>query len=141
MNRIRCVVLLLCLLLLLVGCGLPSGTDGTDGTGASPANDATGHGIDIMNAAIRGNITDIRQANGTIDTVRIEGALEDDTQYDRAVVTITEQTRILKQEGQERVPATAEELKVGQRVEADFTGPVLESYPVQATASEIVILE
>ncbi len=94
-----------------------------------------------MNADIRGNITNIQQADGTAGSVLIEGALEDDTQYDRAVVNITDQTRILKQEGEERVPAAVEDLEVGQRVEAEFTGPVLESYPVQATASEIVILE
>jgi hypothetical protein len=33
------------------------------------------------------------------------------------------------------------DLKVGQTVEASFTGAVSESYPVQGTASEIVILQ
>ena len=42
---------------------------------------------------------------------------------------------------QERRPATFEALQVGQKVEAWFTGPVAESYPVQAVASDIVILK
>lgn len=141
MSRIKRLVLLLCLLPLLVGCGIPEGAGGTKGAGASPINDATNNGIDIMNVAIRGNITNIQQVDGRAGSVLIEGALEDDTQYDRASVNITDQTRLLKQVGQERVPATVEDLRVGQRVAAKFTGPVLESYPVQATASEIVILE
>jgi hypothetical protein len=140
MNRIRSMVLLLCLLLLLMACGMPGDTAGTDGMGASPINDTVNKGIDVMNAAIRGNITELQQADGVVNTVRIEGELEDDTQYDRAMVTITDETRIFRQEGQERVAATVTDLQ-GQRVEADFTGPVMESYPVQATASEIVILE
>ncbi|MCI0662531.1 MAG: YobA family protein [Acidobacteria bacterium] len=32
-------------------------------------------------------------------------------------------------------------LEVGQRVEARFTGPVRESYPVQADAAEITIIK
>ncbi len=34
---------------------------------------------------------------------------------------------------------TAKELRVGTRVQAWFTGPVLRSYPAQATARQVVI--
>jgi len=128
MKSIRLSVSLIGLISLLLGCA-PSGA--TPSTGAD----------------IRGTITDILQADaqsreeGIIGSVLIEGVIEEDTQFDKASVTITDKTRIFEQKGQERLPMTFESLKIGQRVQARFTGGVLESYPVQATASEIVILK
>lgn len=128
MKSIRLSVSLIGLISLLLGCG-PSGA--TPSTGAD----------------IRGTITDILQADaqsreeGMVGSVFIEGVIEEDTQFDKASVTITDKTCIFEQKGQERLPVTFESLKIGQRVEARFTGGVLESYPVQATASEIVILK
>ena len=43
--------------------------------------------------------------------------------------------------GKDRKDAKIDDLKEGCKVEATFTGPVMESYPVQATAKEVVILE
>ncbi len=122
------MTLLIGLMTLLLGCG-------PFGAGESGQVD------------IRGNITSIHRADtqsqekGIMGSILIEGAIEEDTQFDKASVTITEETRIFLQEGQERRPVTFEALQVGQRVEARFTGPVMESYPVQATAREIVILQ
>jgi beta-N-acetylhexosaminidase len=93
---------------------------------------------------IRGTITQIELASGgssELGTIRIEGAVEPDTGYDKAVVTVTADTRIWEQSGQDRREVGFEALQVGQRVEARFAGPVAESYPVQTGASEIVILE
>jgi hypothetical protein len=73
--------------------------------------------------------------------VLIEGAKEPDTQVDKAVVDITAETNFFIKQGGESKPVELEALKEGQRVEARFTGPVRESYPVQATAAEITILE
>jgi hypothetical protein len=70
----------------------------------------------------------------------IEGPIADGTRFDKASVRITSETRIWVQQGAERRPASVEDLADGRQVEARFTGPVAESYPVQATASEIVIL-
>ena len=128
MKSIRLLGLLIGLISLLLGCG-PSGI-------------IPGAGADI-----RGSITDIQQADaqsreeGIIGSVLIEGVIEEDTEFDKASVTITDKTRVLEQKGEDRLSVTFESLKIGQRVEARFTGPVMESYPVQATASEIVILK
>lgn len=128
MKSIRLLGLLMGLTSLLLGCA-PSG--------AAPS----------AGADIRGTITDIYQADaqsreeGIVGSVLIEGVIEEDTEFDRASVTITDKTRIFEQKGQERLPVTFDSLKIGQRVQARFTGGVLESYPVQATASEIVILK
>ncbi len=91
---------------------------------------------------IRGNITTIQQvaAPDSLAIVLIEGVIEPDTQFDRAAVRITDQTRIVEQVGTEWRTTTAAALNAGQRVQARFTGPVAESYPVQAMAAEIMIL-
>ncbi len=136
MNYIRKLAVLFLLLLLMAGCAGAPPTDST-GTVPSPADD----GASDMDVSIRGDIVDIQAADGTGTSVRIEGEIEPDTAYDAAVVSITEQTKIYRQTGSERREVTADELASGQRVEAVFTGPVMESYPVQATASQIVILE
>ena len=92
---------------------------------------------------IRGVITSITGGSGdVIGSVRIEGAIAPDTTYDKAVVRVESDTRILRGAGD--VVALSEvtfaDLQVGQTVEAWFTGPVAESYPGQVKASQIVIV-
>jgi hypothetical protein len=70
----------------------------------------------------------------------VEGSPTEGTTYDRASVRVTAQTIVAQGDEQQRQPATAADLAVGQRVAIWFTGPVAESYPVQATAGEVVIL-
>lgn len=97
-------------------------------------------------ADIRGTITDLFRpepsvaAGDMVGSLLIEGTVEEDTGYDRAFVSVTTETQIFEQVGQGRRLVDFEALAVGQRVEARFLGPVMESYPVQATAVEIVIL-
>jgi hypothetical protein len=55
---------------------------------------------------------------------------------DRAAVRLHAGTRVFLADGE---PTNADALKVGQGVRAWFDGPVMESYPVQATAGAIVI--
>ncbi len=54
---------------------------------------------------------------------------------------LTEGARLLKQQGGKVVEADLQSLSAGQRVRVWFTGPVAESYPVQATADVVLILE
>lgn len=50
-------------------------------------------------------------------------------------------TRVLREEGNDRVAANATDLKKGQRVSADYTGyGVAESYPSQTDARTLVIV-
>ena len=98
-------------------------------------------------ADIRGRVTNQTAAGeearkkGVLGTVLIEGAKEKDTGFDKASVRVTDKTKIEKLDGKERKPAKFEDLKKGARVQAVFTGPVAESYPVQATAGAVLILE
>jgi hypothetical protein len=55
---------------------------------------------------------------------------------DRATVRLVAGTRVYLADG---APVGVEALRVGQGVRAWFDGPVMESYPVQATAGAIVI--
>jgi beta-N-acetylhexosaminidase len=97
-------------------------------------------------ADIRGSITSIYQATedstgDVIGSILIEGNIEKDTEYDKASVTITKETRIFESKSGKLIKANFDSLKPNQRVQALFTGPVAESYPVQVRAKEVVILE
>ena len=68
----------------------------------------------------------------------VEGQVEEDTEYDRASVKINADTMIQKDDMSRlfEIP----DLRVGDRVEVYFTGPVAESYPVQGTAAIVRII-
>jgi hypothetical protein len=103
---------------------------------------------------IRGLVTDIQKIDAqnsgnlafgrAIGSILVEGAIEDDTAFDKARLRVTDKTRIFQQERGERHAVTFDSLNIGEvlaKVEVQFTnGPVAESYPIQATAAEIVIL-
>lgn len=96
---------------------------------------------------IRGIVTSINRdleapktGRTVLAVVLIEGVVKEDTQYDKASVAITDQTLIFQQKGEVQKPLPINALQKGQRVQVKLTGPVAESYPVQATASQIVIL-
>src|SRR5262245_41483966 len=98
-------------------------------------------------ADIRGLITRVAEANkearqkGNLGTILVEGYKEPTTQYDKASVRVTDKTRITLRFGPEKKNWGFEDLKKGRKVQIIFIGPVAESYPVQATAKEIVVLE
>jgi hypothetical protein len=95
---------------------------------------------------VRGTITkamptsEEARKQGLLRTILVEGPLDRNTNYDKAMIRITAKTKIEKLVGKERQPARADDLVNGVRIEARFVGPVAESYPVQATAGEILIL-
>ena len=96
-------------------------------------------------ADIRGKITNVSPAplsnsGNILGSILIEGAKERDTSIDKAMTRITNRTRLFKMQDGKKADAGFEDLKVGLTVEATFAGPVAESYPVQGTAAEIVIL-
>jgi Protein of unknown function (DUF3221) len=92
---------------------------------------------------VRGKITSISVSatNPALGTVLIEGKVEKDTNVDKASARVTAETSIFRMEDGKKMAGKFSDLKVGQTVEASFTGPVSESYPVQGPASEIVILQ
>ena len=82
--------------------------------------------------SIRGQVT----AREALDRIRIEADPGAASGSDKAVVTLTLASRVLHRDGR---AASTNDLTVGCTVSAWFTGPVRESYPVQAEAATVVI--
>jgi hypothetical protein len=93
--------------------------------------------------SIRGTIRAMLPSGTANDLgyARIEGTKEADTEYARADVAITRSTKISRMRGGSIEAMPFDSLVAGMKVEATFTGPVMESYPVRATAAAIVVLE
>ena len=105
-------------------------------SGCSPAvtdpsvSDATA-AIPLATPSIIGQVTGI-----ALPTIVVEEKPTEPHGSAKARVRITDGTQVLRR-GEGVVAAT--ELRVGQQVKVWFTGPVMESYPLQATAGMIVI--
>ena len=96
-----------------------------------PPAAAAAAGIPAEPPSIRGVITAVHD-----DRLRIEANPAEAWGSDKAMVRLTAGTRILRRDGG---TATRADLTAGRPASAWFTGPVLESYPVQATASAILL--
>lgn len=64
-----------------------------------------------------------------------------DNFIDKYRVTIKDETQILKQDSDELRQVAFEALETGQGVQIWFSGPVMESFPMQAAAQQVVITE
>ncbi len=73
-------------------------------------------------------------------SVRIEQDSTRSAGYPVAQVTVGTGARVVRRTAGDLSPAGAEDLRLGTRVQAWFTGPVLRSYPAQATARLVVIV-
>jgi hypothetical protein len=85
---------------------------------------------------VQGFVTDI---SGIV--VLVEENPADEWGTAKGAFTVTEETEILKQQGDELLPARFDDLRIGQRAAATYVGPVAESYPSQGTASSIIVLD
>lgn len=115
------IILLICALLLItiVGCSKQSKEE---------------------KLGIRGEIAKVSyNDSGKISGILVEGKVEEDTQYDKASVYIGEKTKIYKNSTKEELEIST--LKEGVKVEIIFEGPVRESYPVQADAKIIRVIQ
>lgn len=101
-----------------------------------------GCGGSAKNVSIRGIIQNVADlANGEGKSILVEGRQEPDTSHDKASVRVSKTAKIYKMANGKKQRASGADLQKGQLVEVVFDGPVALSYPVQATAGEIVILE
>ena len=114
-----------------------SGSDLSDPRDEGPAPPIT-----LKDADIRGTISTF-EANGAASAqILVEGQIESDTDFDKALVRITEETRIVRISANDAyTEATREELMPGTKVQVLFTGIIAESYPVQVAALHVVILD
>lgn len=109
------------LAMLLAGCG-----------GVRDAVAPASSGIPVTAASIRGQVT-AREGGARL---RIESDPAAAAGSDKAVVALTDATRLFRRDGS---AVDADDIAVGDTVSAWFSGPVRESYPVQADASVVVV--
>ena len=75
---------------------------------------------------------------GVLGQILVEASA--DNFIDKYMVTIKDETQIYEQNGDELRQAAFEALETKQRVQLWFTGPIMESFPMQATAQQVVII-
>ena len=88
-----------------------------------------------------GFITEIHSIGekGTLGQILVESHA--DKLVDKYMVTIKDETLIFKQDGENRRKVTFEALETKQQVQVWFSGPIMESFPMQGTAQQVVIIE
>ena len=89
-------------------------------------------------SSIRGTITEVSRS---AKVVLVEEDSASQSGLAKGEFAVTDETEILEQRGEDLVPVPFEKLRVGQKVEATYAGPVAESYPTQGVAARIVILD
>ena len=118
--------------LSLVAVGACGGNGGDPGGGQTPpptgAADITGR-LSQLSIAADGAASFLVVADPHVSGV-----------YDRAVVRTTAATVVWSPAGEGRRRLVAGDLRDGLRVAVRFTGPVAESYPVQAVAANVEVL-
>lgn len=88
---------------------------------------------------IRGLITKVSMSDDKeVSAILVEGKVESDTIYDKAMVSIDKNTKISADTSKK---ISANELKEDMKVEIIFEGPVAESYPVQGKAKSIRVID
>jgi len=88
--------------------------------------------------SVRGSVTEVSRS---AEVVLVEEYPSDASGSAKGEFAVTDETEILDQQDGDQAPASFEDLRVGQMVEATYAGPVAESYPTQGIAGRIVILK
>lgn len=132
---------------VLLGCAGPGSE--SNGGGEETSVRRSEPRLPSAEADILGIITEAQSApkgaNGDgseverIGVVLIEENPNEDTGSQKDSVTVTKATRLFERQGGDLTRVGSDDLKVGQRARAWYTGPVAESYPRQATARVIVV--
>lgn len=126
------ILVLVCILLAAPSCSSDRSTTGS----VAPSQ-----------ADLVGQIVEIYQANpsdtdsGALGAILVEGMMQGGTQDALVTVAVTKSTQLWQEEGRTRRPITFDALAVHQKVQITFIGPIAESYPMQATAGEIVAIQ
>jgi hypothetical protein len=102
--------------------------DGTGGPGAGA----------VSREQHPGEITELSRS---AEVVLVEEDPSDESGSAKGEFAVDGKTEILEQRSGDLAPVAFEELRIGQMVEATYSGPVAESYPTQGVAGRIVILD
>jgi len=115
-------------LVAVVACG---------GSGGDPGGDKT---LPVGAADITGRLSQLSLAADGTASFLVVADPSTSGAYDRAMVRTTADTVVWAPAGDGRRTLTAGDLRAGLRVAVRFTGPVAESYPVQAVAADVEVL-
>ena len=88
--------------------------------------------------SIRGEITELSRS---AEVVLVEEDPSDESGSAKGEFAVDGETEILERRDGDLAPVAFEDLRIGQVVQATYSGPVAESYPTQGVAGRIVILE
>jgi hypothetical protein len=91
--------------------------------------------------SIRRSVTSITPLSEGSGIILVEETSPQGLGYDKASLAITRDTRFLERVGEGYIAFTFDDISEGMVVEAWITGPVKESYPIQADADTAVMLE
>ncbi len=102
---------------------------------------ATGSDRVDMSGKIVGLCSDNTQGdNKAINSILVEGSPDGSSETQNISIIITKNTTISHRYGKNLVKASINDLKPGQKIEIRFTGSILQTYPPQTNASDIIIL-
>jgi hypothetical protein len=87
---------------------------------------------------VRGEITEVSRS---AEVVLVEEDPSDESGSAKGEFAVDGETEILERRDGDLARVAFEDLRVGQMVEATYSGPVAESYPTQGIAGRIVILD
>ncbi|KAF5089130.1 DUF3221 domain-containing protein [Methanobacterium aggregans] len=75
------------------------------------------------------------------NSILVDGVITDGNQHGNVSVIVTNETQIFKKQGNKQTSSSFNNFKPGQKVEIQFSGPIMESYPPQVCAGQIVIVD
>ncbi len=131
----KLILLAAMLAMVLLGAVPALAQGGATNVDATVSGDQSADPPEISQVSVRGAITSI---SGSVVLVEADPSMESGP---KGYFTVTGETEIARLEGDQRVVASFEDLAVGQQVQAEYAGPIAESYPPQGEAKSIVILD
>jgi hypothetical protein len=100
---------------------------------------ATGGQHSDMTGKIVGVLVADNSSTNT-NSILVQGVITNGNQQGNVSVKITNETQILRKNGNKLKNATFTNLQPGQSVAITFIGPIIQAYPPQATGNQITIM-
>jgi hypothetical protein len=97
--------------------------------------------VDMKGQVVGVCYPDSQNVTNNTESVLVQGTMADNNQTMNISVKISEETIIMETSAGQSSNSSFENIQPGQAVEIRFTGPLLQSYPPQTTASQITILK
>jgi hypothetical protein len=103
---------------------------------------ATGNNSVDMSGKIIGICQNNLQGNNNVpDSILVQGTTSGSSEDQNISVEITKNTVVLYKQGNTLENASSNDLVPGQVIGIKFSGPLLQTYPPQTNASQIIILD